>query len=66
MKEFSEAKVQFSALDFETDERYNLTIGKLVEGADVESIQTIAQGLDTLVEGQITHAKVVENHIVSL
>lgn len=66
MKEYSEGKVQFSALDMETNKRYNLSIGKLIENADVEAIKTIAQKLDTLVDGQITHAKVIENHIVSL
>lgn len=66
MKEFSDAKLQFSALDMETDERYNLSISKLVQDADVEAIKSVAQGFDTLIDGQITHAKVIESHIVSL
>ncbi|MDN6196310.1 MAG: hypothetical protein L0L39_02305 [Atopostipes suicloacalis] len=66
MKEFGEAKVQFVALDIETDEKYTLSLGKLVENADVTAITEIGQSLDTLIGGQITHAKVVESHLVSL
>lgn len=66
MKEFGEAKVQFVALDVETDEKYTLSLGKLVENADVASITKIGQSLNDLVDGQILHAKVIENHFVSL
>lgn len=66
MKEFGEAKVQFVALDIETDEKYTLSLGKLIENADVASITKIGQSLNDLVDGQILHAKVVESHFVSL
>lgn len=66
MKEFGEAKVQFTALDVETDEKYTLSLGKLIENADVASITTIGQSLNTLVNGEILHAKVVESYFVGL
>lgn len=66
MKEFTDAKVQYVATDFETDEKYTLSIGKLVQNADVEAITAIGAGLDSLIDGEITYAKVVESHFVSL
>lgn len=66
MKEFTDAKVQFVAIDYDTDEKYTLSLSKLVENANIESIKAIAGGLDTLIDGNITHAKVVESHFVSL
>lgn len=66
MKEFGDAKLQVVALDLETEEKYTLSLGNLIEDADVVAIQAIGQGLNQLIDGEVTHAKVVESHIVTL
>lgn len=66
MKEFDEAKLQIVALDLETEEKYTLSLGNLIEDADVTAIQAIGEGFNQLIDSEVTHAKVVETHIVSL
>lgn len=66
MKEFGEAKVKFVALDIETDEKYTLSLGDLVENADVAAVTKIGQSLNALIDGQVLHASIVESHFVSL
>lgn len=66
MKHFTAAKVQFVAIDEETEEKYTLSLGNLVEDADVAAISEIAVSLDTIVDGDLAHANIVENYFVAL
>lgn len=66
MKHFTAAKVQFVSYDEETEEKYTLSIGNLVEDADVAAISQIAGSLDTIVAGDLAHANIVESYHVSL
>lgn len=66
MKEYGEGKLQLVAMDSETDKNYTLSIGKLIQNADVEAIKTVGRSLDSLVEGQIIYAKIVETYAVNL
>lgn len=66
MKYFADGKVQFSAYDDETEEKYTLTLGNLVEDADAVAISNIAKALDKVVDGYVGHVQVVESYQVSL
>lgn len=66
MKHFTKAKVQFFSYDEETEEKYTLSIGNLVEDADVAAISEIAGSLDTIIDGHMANADVVETYHISL
>lgn len=66
MKEFITGKVQIVSFDPVTEKEYTLVLGNLVEDADVEAIDRIARSLDTIIDGDLTHAKVVEDYHISL
>lgn len=66
MKHFTAAKVQFVAFDEETEEKYTLSINNLVEDADVAAISEIAGSLDTIIDGDLSDANIVETYHVSL
>lgn len=66
MKEFNNARVQFDAVDEDTEERYKFTIGDLEPDADVEEIMNIGQSLNPLLDVSIEQAFVTESHVVIL
>lgn len=66
MKNFESAKAQFISYDGDTEKAYTLTLGNLVEDADVAAITEIAKGLDTIVFGDLTDALVVESYHISI
>lgn len=66
MKHYTTGKVQIVSYDPETEENYSLSLGNLVENADVEAIDRIAKSLDTIIAGDLAHATVTENYHISL
>ncbi len=66
MKHFRNAKVQIISVDEETEEKYSLTLGNLVEDADAATIVQVAEALDTVIDGYLDYATVVESFHISL
>lgn len=60
MKEFNGARVQFTSIDSETEEKNRMTLSDIVEDADVSIIQAIGSALDGIVDGEMTETKLTQ------
>ena len=66
MKEFKNARVQYTAMDEATEKEYKFSIDDLIEDVDAEVIETIGVALDPLLDMHITEATVTQSHVVLL
>lgn len=66
MKHYANGKLQVVSYDPETEEKYSLTLGDLIEDADIAAIDRIARSLDSIIVGDLAHARVTENYHISL
>lgn len=66
MKHFNGGKLQLIAYDEETEKNYTLTLGNLVQDADVEVISTLGKEMDKVIDGYVDFAQVIESFHVSI
>lgn len=62
MKQFENARVQFTSIDPETEESHRVSLNDLVENVGAEDIKAISAALEEVVEGDMTQARLTETY----
>jgi len=62
MKVFEGARVQFTSVDYTTDESYRFSLGGLKEDAAVEVIKTIGDALGNVIDGDLEETKLTQTY----
>ncbi len=65
MKTFSQASVQYTTVDPETEELYRVTFGDVVEDADPAVLQNIGAALGEIVDGELTGTKLTQTYEIA-
>ena len=62
IKEFEGSKVQFYFEDVENNEYFNVSLGEVAANAGNEAVAAVGTALSALVDGPLSHSKLIETH----
>ena len=62
IKEFEGSKIQYYFEDIENEEYFSLNVSDVTQDADKEAVMAVGSALATLIDGPLSHAKVIETH----
>ena len=62
IQEFEGSKVQFYFEDVENNEYFNVSLGEVTANAGNEAVAAVGTALSTLVDGPLSHSKLIETH----
>ena len=62
IQEFEGSKVQFYFEDVENNEYFNVSLGEVAANTQKETVAAVATALSPLVDGPLSHSKLIETH----